>query len=791
MGAAPDLERRMEALQDRLTRLSEASLRINETTEFEPVLQGVLDSARSLVEARCGVLTVLDESGRVESFLSSGLSPDEARRLWEMPGGADIHGYLSGLPGPLRVSDFASYASSMGLPEFLEPAPLSALLMVPIRRHGHGVGTIFVARSRPGEEFTRQDEEILVLFASQAALVIANARRHRDERQARAELETVIDTSPVGIAVFDARTGAPVSFNREVRRLMDQIKAPGQSPEELLEVMTVRSADGRAIDLADFSVVGAMSAGETVRLEEFVLEVPDGRSVTVLLSARPIRAGADDIATFVVTLQDMKPLQDLDRMRAEFLGMVSHELRTPLASIRGSATTVLDAWSEMDSAEMRQFVRIIVEQADRMRDLVGGLLDVARMETGTLPVSPEPCRVEALVDAARSTFAIGGGRDSLEIDLAPDLPLVMADRRRIVQVIGNLLSNAARHSPESSPIKVAAARDGVHVAVSVADEGRGIPSESLPRLFQKFSMGTGDQGGGGTGLGLAICRGVVEAHGGRIWAESGGPGLGARFTFTIPAAATPAAEEAGPGRPPRPEAGGQPVLVVDDDPQTLAYVRKALSDAGYDPVVTADPGEALRLMRDGRPHLVLLDMILPGSDGIELMADILRIADVPVVFLSAYGRDQTIAQALDAGAADYIVKPFSPTELVARVGAALRRREEPSRAGAREPYVLGDLTVDHAERVVTAAGRRVRLTATEYDLLHMLAANAGRVVTHEQLMRHVWGHERYVDVGTVRTVVKRLRRKLGDDARSPRYIFAEYRVGYRMAGGDAREGEGE
>ena len=193
----------------------------------------------------------------------------------------------------------------------------------------------------------------------------------------------------------------------------------------------------------------------------------------------------------------MTPLEEIERLRAEFLGMVSHELRTPLTSIRGSATTMLDATSDLDPAEIRQFLRIIVTQADHMRDLIGSLLDVARIETGTLPVSPEPAEVAVLVDRARNTFLSAGGRNALDIDLAPDLPLVMADRRRIVQVIGNLLSNAARHSPESSPLRVAAVRDGLHVELSVVDEGRGIPADRLPHLFRKFLPGGGRRPGRG------------------------------------------------------------------------------------------------------------------------------------------------------------------------------------------------------------------------------------------------------------------------------------------------------
>ena len=165
------------------------------------------------------------------------------------------------------------------------------------------------------------------------------------------------------------------------------------------------------------------------------------------------------------------------------------------------------------------------------------------------------------------------------------------------------------------------------------------------------------------------------------------------------------------------------------------------------------------------------------------MKDILRIADVPVIFVSGYGKDQVIAQAFEQGVADYIVKPFSPTELVARVRAALRRQADPYRVGSLEPYVLGELTIDYAERRVTVAGQPVELTATEYQLLFELSVNAGRVVTYDQLLRRVWGLTNASDVRLIRTPVRNLRRKLGDDADSPAYIFTELRVGYRMPKG--------
>ena len=173
------------------------------------------------------------------------------------------------------------------------------------------------------------------------------------------------------------------------------------------------------------------------------------------------------------------------------------------------------------------------------------------------------------------------------------------------------------------------------------------------------------------------------------------------------------------------------VLVVDDDPQELRYVRDVLAGAGYQPLVTGDPQEAVRLMERERPQLALLDLVLPDTDGIELMQAILKIADVPVIFLSAYGRDETIARAFEMGAVDYVVKPFSPTELAARMGSALRRREVSEPA---EPYALGDLTINYSASRVSVAGRPVQLTALEYRMLAELAANAGRVLTYQHLL---------------------------------------------------------
>ena len=786
MKDAGELERENAALRDRLSRLSQASLRINESLDFEGVLQEVVDSARAITDARLGGLTTVDGSGQLESFLSSGLTPEQHEALYT-PEGPAIYDLFLNMKEPLRVDDLTAYVKSLGYPG--NSAYLKSFLGTPILHRGMPVGLCCVANKEGGGGFTPEDEATLVMFASQAALVIANARRHREEQRARTDLETLVNTTPVGVLVLDASTGEVRSINREARRIVSDLCAPGGEAEQLLEVLTFRRFDGREVSLVEFPLAQGLRTGETVRAEEIVLQAPGGQSVTTLINATPIFSEEGEVESVVVTMQDMTPMEELERLRAEFLGMVSHELRTPLAAVKGSVDTLLESASDLDSAEMTQFFRIIRDQSESMRHLIGDLLDVARIETGALPVSPAPVDVASLVDEARSRFQSGGGRANLVIDLPPDLPRVMADRRRIVQALGNLLSNAAHHSNELSPIRVAAVRDGVHVAFSVADDGVGVPAERLPHLFRKFSRLDGEERGreiAGSGLGLAICKGIVEAHGGRIRAESDGLGLGSRFTFTVPAV-----EEAVILPPPRsrrrrPKTRERPrVLCVDDDPQTLRYVRDALTQAGYAPVVTGDPEEVPRLMAEETPRLVLLDMMLPGSDGMELMKDIREVSDVPVIFLSVNGQEEVVARAFDMGAADYVVKPFSPTELAARIRAALRKRAAPELVQPSEPYVRGDLTVDYPHRRVTVAGTPVELTDIEYRMLVELSVNAGRALTHERLLQRVWGPDKGEDTGPVRNIVKRLRRKLGEDASNPAFIFAVPRVGYRMEKGEA------
>jgi len=776
-----ELKQEIKILRQSISGLSSAILRISASLEETTVLHEVVDSARTLTNARYGMITTINEDGQVQDFITSGLTPEEHQQFVNWPDGPRLFEHFRDLASPLRVSDMPAFIRSLGysLDHLVCPQTFQGM---PMCHQGEHVGNFYLGDKESGQEFNDKDEEILILFASQAATAIANARTHRKEQQMRANLETLIDTSPVGVVVFDVPTLKPMSFNQEARRIVEDLRIPGYPIEQLQEFITVTRADGREIALDEFVLARELNTSGIVRAEEVVFSIPDGRNVKTLINATPVHGEDGTTTSVIITMQDLASLEELERQRAEFLSMVSHELRTPLTSIKGSTASVLGAGSPLPQAEMRQFFHIIDRQADHMRGLISDLLDAGSIQAGTLMVEPEPSEVADLVDRARNTFISSGGRHTLHIDLPPDLPRVMADRQRIVQVLSNLFSNAAKHSPESSPIQVSAVLDGVHVTISVSDKGRGIPSDRLPYLFSKHADVAGRDGEPSavrTGLGLAICKGLVEAHGGRIRAESGGTGQGALFTFTIPIV-----EEASDGvstvrhqadtRLQEEDENLQRILVVDDDPQILRYVRDALSAAGYAPLVTGDSADLSHLIKTEKPQLVLLDLLLPERDGIELMETVPELGNIPVIFISGYGRDETIAKALGAGAVDYIVKPFSPTELTARVSAVLRRQHKP------EPFQLGDLVIHYEQRQATVAGSLLELTATEFNLLSILSLNAGHVMSYESLLHQVWRGRKTSDPEVVRAFVKKLRHKLGDDASSPTYIATVRGIGYRM-----------
>ena len=778
----------IEALRARIARMSEVSLRITESLDPAAVLHEVVDGARSLTNARYGAVAVFDDSGRVRDFITSGISPRERGLLGSLPQGLGILGYLNEVREPVRLADLTQHPRSVGFPE--NHPPMRTFLGTPIRHLGEPVGNIYLTEKEGGEEFSGEDEETLVMFASQAAIAIGNALRHQEERRVRDEMETerrrldaLVESSPVGVMVVDAATRTFAWVNREAERILGMSPEPGSKLVDYHQVAIYRRTDGKKYEGHERPLARALDRGEVIRAEEILVDLPGGRRVTTLVNATPIYSDDGGIVSAVAVVQDMTTLEEVERLRNEFLAMVSHELRTPLTTIKGCTSVVLGSSDPMDTSEVIQYFRMIDEQCDRLRGLVNNLLDMTRIEAGALSVTPKPTDVGTLVEEAKTAFLRRGARNTVEIDLDPNLPRISADKRRVTQVMDNLLSNASKYSPEGSTIRVTGSRDGFYAAVAVTDEGRGIPSDQLARLFKKFSrIDDGERGReiAGEGLGLSICKGIVEAHGGRIWAESDGEDQGTRITFTIPEVSDTSQQSSSKDFAAA-TAGQNRVLAVDDEPQALWLLRNILSDHGYKLFGTGSPEEMMHLLEVEQPHLVLMDLMLPGTSGFELMERIRRVSEVPIIFLSANDQEENVVKALSMGADDYMIKPYSSTELLARIASSLRKHKAPDAARSRQPFHLEDLIIDYANRAVSTSDGSIRLSATEYKLLVELTTNAGRTLTRDQLLRRVWGQLYSGEGELLRSTVKNLRRKLRDDANDPKYIFTEHGIGYRMA----------
>ncbi|MGH2913137.1 MAG: response regulator [Solirubrobacteraceae bacterium] len=222
----------------------------------------------------------------------------------------------------------------------------------------------------------------------------------------------------------------------------------------------------------------------------------------------------------------------------------------------------------------------------------------------------------------------------------------------------------------------------------------------------------------------------------------------------------------------------QRILVVDDEPQILRALRVVLRDAGFEVVLAETGSEALDRAAVRPPEAAIVDLMLPDTDGVEVTRSLREWSEMPILVLSAVGEEDQKVRALEAGADDYITKPFGSRELVARLQAALRRG---GRADKAPLIVAGELEIDLAARAVRRSGEDIHLTPIEFDLLRVLARNRGRLLTHRALLADVWGPEYVDDVQTLRTHIARLRGKVEPEGQSPRFIVTDPGVGYRFS----------
>jgi signal transduction histidine kinase/ActR/RegA family two-component response regulator len=360
-------------------------------------------------------------------------------------------------------------------------------------------------------------------------------------------------------------------------------------------------------------------------------------------------------------------LRQADQRKNEFLAMLAHELRNPLAPISSGAQLL--GQDSLDPARVKQISAIIARQARHMAGLVDDLLDVSRVTRGLVVLTKERIDINAVVlDAAEQVQALVHGKEHrLEVQLLPRPCFVLGDRKRLVQVVGNLLHNAAKFTERGGRITVTVSSAGETVLVEVRDNGIGMLPTELERAFDMFVQGerTPDRSLGGLGIGLALVRSLVELHGGSVHVSSSGPGTGSSFTVRLPRCQERAGDTDTAGSAAAPAASLR-VLVVDDNVDAAQMLSMYVGAQGHEVRVEHDSFDALAQAAGFAPELCLLDIGLPEMDGYELARRLRRhpaTAHATLVAVTGYGQDQDRRNSAQAGFDHHLVKPVDMAAL--------------------------------------------------------------------------------------------------------------------------------
>ncbi len=530
-------------------------------------------------------------------------------------------------------------------------------------------GIVFDITERKGHEQALRASEQQALAA---------ARQAEDERR---RLDAVLEAVPVGIAVINAEGhlhlvnpahqllwGEPSSRSNAARdyHLRKGWWADGSErhgtplqPQDWAAARTLR---------------GETTAPDIIEIESF--DEPPVRRI-IMVSSAPILDSSGRISGVATAQMDIsdrvtaeKALRESDRRKDEFLAMLAHELRNPLAPI-GAAADLLRL-GHLEGARVKQASDIISRQVRHMTSLVDDLLDVSRVTRGLVALNRVKLDAKRVVnDAIEQVRPLIEARGhSLTLHTPPESAYVCADQKRLVQVVSNLLNNAAKYTPEGGEISLSVEVDGRHVKMTVADNGMGMEPELLGRVFELFAQAerSVDRSLGGLGIGLALVRSLVELHGGSVQAYSDGPGCGTRLTVCLPQlheeAAPPQAipSEAAPATPQR----VLKVLVVDDNHDAAQMLAMYVEALGHQTLVEHNSRKALERARQQKPDVCLLDIGLPDMDGNELARRLRsqsETAEAVLVAVTGYGQEQDKRAATEAGFDHHFVKPLDAPRL--------------------------------------------------------------------------------------------------------------------------------
>jgi len=474
--------------------------------------------------------------------------------------------------------------------------------------------------------------------------------------------QSILDGAGEGIIGVD-RSGR-VTFANPVAGEIVGRSAAALAGTVVQDGLRLHDGEGIAIPATDDPVAAAMAEGSVQTLTDGAHRRSDGTELPIELTVTPIR-DAEEVTGAVLLFRDVTERRALDKMKDEVVSVVSHELRTPLTSVRGALGLLQGGLLADAPPKAQRMIAIAVESTDRLIRLINDILNFERIAAGNFATQRRECSAADLVDRAVEEMRGLATHAGVTLDKETSPARLPADPDQIVQTLTNLLSNAIKFSPTGSTVRISAAEHAGAVLFTVSDQGRGIPADHLEAVFGRFAQfdSADTREKGGTGLGLPICRGIVELHGGRIWAESE-PGQGAVFQFTLPAA-----PGSGDGAEPAGIAGAT-VLVCGDDPQARAAICGLLRTHGYEVAVSDSSEHAVSMATDRVPSAIVMDLGLSSIDGWAaigaLRADE-RTRDVPVVIL---GGSEPATPPVDVTA--WLTKPLDVTALLSTLDRAVR-----------------------------------------------------------------------------------------------------------------------
>ncbi len=574
-------------------------------------------------------------------------------------------------------------------------------LVVPLSVSDDVLGAMLLLHNEP-DYFHDNHLRMVSAASSQVATAINNAELYRYIRE-QAELlggmlraqqvessksQAILESVADGVMVSDSG-GRVILFNAAAERILN-IRRDDAIGRPIDDMLGLYSATGsKWMHQVREWHASAEARRRTPLLSQRIEFKSEKRYVTVTVA--PVTM-SDEYLGSVSVFRDVTAEVEADRAKTEFISTVSHELRTPMTSIKGYADLLLIGAAGAVNENQQRFLSVIKSNADRLSILVNDLLDISRIESGRVKLELRPISVEPLLEAVVTSLHGKFEEKHLAVQVSVpegDLPRVLADRDRVMQILTNLVSNAYQYTPPGGAITVSAHDAGEFVQIDVADTGIGISAENQSKVFERFYRVDDPNVNEfpGTGLGLAIVKSLVEMHEGRIWLRSE-LGHGTTFSITLRAVReTAAAIEALPvveqtpemaevieEREPLPELNGniRHVLVVEDDKDIAELIGRHLASHGYEVSTAGRASEALEKARANKPSLITLDIYLPDADGFELLQQLKddpATDDIPVVIVSVMGDPE---EGLRLGAVDYLTKPIDPTRLVSSVNRVLQ-----------------------------------------------------------------------------------------------------------------------